>query len=225
MCAWIQRATTDATLLKAQWGNNGALVGVPTGVISGFEVLDIDPRHGGDTWLEAKRHLLPVTRVHQTRSGGQHFFFRHHAGMRNSAGKIAPGVDVRAAGGYILWWPASGLPVLNEAPLAAWPEWLMKLAMPPQRSFTPPSVSTECNDAYIKAALHKASEAVACAPEGSRNTVLNRECWSLLRFVSDGKISPQDIANTLAAAALVAGLSRSEIFATLSSALRARGIA
>jgi hypothetical protein len=28
------------------------LIGVPTGEISGLAVIDIDPRHGGETWLD-----------------------------------------------------------------------------------------------------------------------------------------------------------------------------
>ena len=46
------------------------------------------------------------------------------SGMRCSAGRIAAGVDVRATGGYVIWWPAAGLPVLSDMPLAAWPGWL-----------------------------------------------------------------------------------------------------
>ena len=40
-----------------------------------------------------------------------HLIFRHTAGLRSSAGRIAAGVDVRATGAYIIWWPAAGLPV------------------------------------------------------------------------------------------------------------------
>jgi hypothetical protein len=32
--------------------------------------------------------------------------------MRNSVGKIAKGVDVRAAGGFVIWWPRQGAPVI-----------------------------------------------------------------------------------------------------------------
>jgi hypothetical protein len=34
-----------------------------------------------------------------------HFFFQHAPGLRCSRGLIAPGVDVRADGGYVIWWP------------------------------------------------------------------------------------------------------------------------
>ncbi len=216
-------ATTDIKILKRLWNNSAVLVGVPTFFMG---VLDIDPRHGGDKWLAANTHRLPRTRIHQTRSGGQHIFFNRHKGLRNSAGKIAPGVDVRAEGGYIIWWPAAGFPVLSDAPLADWPEWLLELAMPKpaeikRADFTPHVTGS----GYAHAALKDAVKKVATAPEGQRNDTLNRETWSLLRFVSNGNLCVQDIANTLAAAGLAAGLTRPEIMATLVSALRSRGIA
>jgi hypothetical protein len=59
------------------------------------DALDIDPRHGGDVWYAANLSRLPRTRTHQTRSGGLHILFDHADGVRSSAGKIAPGIDVR----------------------------------------------------------------------------------------------------------------------------------
>jgi hypothetical protein len=72
------------------------------------------------------RNQLPDTRTHRTRSGGLHLFFRHAPGLRNSASRLAPGCDVRADGGYVIWWPAAGLPVLSAAPAALWPDQLLR---------------------------------------------------------------------------------------------------
>ena len=118
-------ATCDRVVVQELWKRHpGHLIGVATGEISGLDVLDIDPRHGGDVWFAEHKHRLPSTRVHRTRSGGLHLLFRHQQGMRCSAGRIAAGVDVRADGGYVIWWPAAGLPVLSDMPMAAWPAWL-----------------------------------------------------------------------------------------------------
>jgi hypothetical protein len=102
------------------------LIGVATGEVSGINVLDLDPRHGSDAWLQANETRLPTTRTHRTRSGGLHLLFKHAEGLRNSVGKIAPGCDVRADGGCAILWPADGLPITRTAPISERPEWLLR---------------------------------------------------------------------------------------------------
>ncbi len=109
-----------------------ALIGIPTGELSAIDVVDVDPRHGGDVWLEANRYRLPVTRMQRTQSGGLHIYFRAQPGLRCSASKIAPGVDVRAEGGYIIAWQAAGLETLHADVLADWPDWLAVAAQGPR---------------------------------------------------------------------------------------------
>jgi hypothetical protein len=95
-------ATADPTGLRALWRRHpGPLVGVPTGELSGFDVLDIDaPRHPeAAAWLGARRDGLPATRTHRTRSGGLHLLFRHQSGLRCWAGRPVAGVDGRGDGG------------------------------------------------------------------------------------------------------------------------------
>jgi Bifunctional DNA primase/polymerase, N-terminal len=46
---------------------------------------------------------IPVT---QTPRGGRHLWFKYVPGVKNSAGKIAPGVDVRGSGGYVIVPPS-----------------------------------------------------------------------------------------------------------------------
>src|SRR5262249_50298946 len=130
-------ATTDIVALHALW-RPGCLVGVPTGDISGFDALDLDTKHdAAKKWWRDNRHRLPPTRVHRTRAGGLHLLFKHDGLIHGTAGKIAPGVDTRGNGGYIVWWPASGLPVLSEAPLPSWPDWLLAKFRPKPRPSTP----------------------------------------------------------------------------------------
>lgn len=96
-------------------------MGAATGALSGIDCIDIDP--DGMAWLEDNRHRLPQTREHKT-SRGVHLLLKHHPGLRNSTGRIAKGVDVRGDGGYVIWWPREGYPVI-DLPLADWPEWLL----------------------------------------------------------------------------------------------------
>src|SRR3954471_1298865 len=46
-------ASVEPDRIRELWDLAGPavqLIGVPTGAASGFDVLDIDPRHGGDRW-------------------------------------------------------------------------------------------------------------------------------------------------------------------------------
>jgi hypothetical protein len=101
------------------------LVGFPTGVKSGFDILDIDP--DGREWFDANFDALPQTLAHSSQRG-LHLVFRHGVGLRCSSGKIAEGIDVRANGGYAIYWPATGLPV-EDHPVCEWPDWLPKEAL------------------------------------------------------------------------------------------------
>jgi hypothetical protein len=107
----------------ANW-KDWPLVGFATGAPSGIDVLDIDP--DGLAWFDRNFDALPITRAHSTQRG-LHLLFKHAPGLRTSSNKIADGVDVRADGGYAVWWPASGL-LFEDAPIAEWPEWLLALA-------------------------------------------------------------------------------------------------
>jgi hypothetical protein len=107
------------------------LVGVATGAISDIDVLDIDQKPEARVWWVQHRDRLPVTRTHRTRSGGLHLIFQHAEGLRCSTSRIAIGVDVKGNGGCCTWWPCINLPVLCDAPVAPWPDWLLCHAYPP----------------------------------------------------------------------------------------------
>ena len=122
-------ASTDPATVERLFADPlAALIGVPTGAVSGFDVLDIDTKNAGDEWLRDNEHRLPATRRHHTRSGGVHLLFRHQPGMGNSASRIAPGVDVRGDGGYVVWHPAQGFHTSGNGN-AEWPAWLLVSAL------------------------------------------------------------------------------------------------
>lgn len=220
------QATNNPRQIKRWWKLwPYALVAMPTGTINGYDVLDIDPRHGGDEWLKEYRKYLPDTWCNLSRSGGCHFFFKSHPTLRNSVQRIAKGVDVRSNGGYIVWWPSSGFPVLSNKPCAPWPEWLLTQALPPQRSLIQVEpIPQNAGSGYIAGALRGAAQKIATAQEGTRNHTLNSEAYSVFRFAVADQSLTNHIANTLARAGTAAGLSPSEIEKTLISAMRSRGI-
>ncbi len=101
----FEEATTDATKIEEWWRETpSANVGIATG--GGFFVVDVDPRHDGDNSIEQLRSVgLPRTLISHTGSGGLHLFYRSTADVPGRIGML-PGVDVRAAGGYVVAPPS-----------------------------------------------------------------------------------------------------------------------
>jgi hypothetical protein len=172
--------TTPAEVVDLWRLSPGPLIGVPTGEASGIDVLDIDPRHGGNAWLEEARDSLPITRTHHTQSGGLHILFRHAEGVRNSASKIAPGVDTRGAGGYIVFWPAAGCRVENPTTLEDWPKWLLKLLNPPikKRHIPAPATKAEASTRAL-IMIENAYDRVRNARPGQRHYQLRAAAATL----------------------------------------------
>jgi len=99
----LTSATTDETLINGWWTVfPNANIGVRTGEISGFLVVDID----GEGELPEK---MPSTVCQTTGSGGQHLLYKYpNDGLKYKSGThIFPSVDSRADGGYIVVSPSN----------------------------------------------------------------------------------------------------------------------
>jgi len=137
----FRAATTDEARIREWWRRwPEANIGVPTGAASGWLVVDVDPRNGGDETLDAwlsKYGRWPATCEATTGGGGRHILFRHVAGLR--CGPLAPGVDLKTDGGYIvvapsihpsggryMWDGIDGADSLGR--LSEPPGWLLRLA-------------------------------------------------------------------------------------------------
>jgi len=137
---WADVATTEENMLVGWWDTMpDANIAIACGKRSGIIVLDVDAGHGGYeslTVLFEKFGPLPTTPVSKTGSGGEHIFFKHPGvEIRNSAGKLGKGLDIRGDGGYVVA-PPSVHPNGNvyewevrpsETPLADMPEWMIEL--------------------------------------------------------------------------------------------------
>jgi hypothetical protein len=224
-------ATADPDGLRELWRRYpGPLVGMPTGSGSGIDVFDIDSAKHPEAaaWWTANRYRMPPTRTHRTRSGGRHLLFHREPGLRNSTGEPGRGLgvrglDVRADGGYIIRWEAAGFEVVRAGPLAPWPQWLLEGVLwkpaPVQRAANTVTKLRDL-DAYAVGALRSAVKRVAGAPEGCRNSTLNREAYSLARLVKDGQLNECWVTDVLAAAAVMGGQSSKDAYATIASGLR-----
>jgi hypothetical protein len=105
-------ATKDPHAIGRWWRRwPSANVAVPTGKKSGVVVLDVDPNAGGSESLgKLEQAGAPVPKTARTRTGGGgiHLYFRYprETNIRNSAGLLGPGLDVRGEGGYIVVPPS-----------------------------------------------------------------------------------------------------------------------
>jgi hypothetical protein len=136
-------ATTNASTLRAWFQvQPDANVAVVTGAASGLVVLDVDPEKGGLESLAAleRRHgTLPSTVRVRTGGLGVHLYFKHPGGTVPNRTNLAPGIDVRGDGGYVVAPPsvhASGRKYLwyvwnrpDRRALAELPVWLLELIL------------------------------------------------------------------------------------------------
>jgi len=103
-----QRANAEAL---AHWARRWPLlnIGIVTGAASGLVVLDLDQRHNGLESLTALEHrhgALPPTVEVETGGGGRHLYFTcPPTAPRNKVG-LAPGIDLRGAGGMVVAPPS-----------------------------------------------------------------------------------------------------------------------
>jgi putative DNA primase/helicase len=153
----LHDATVDADRIRAWWRKwPEANVAMATGGAAGVWVLDVDPDKGGLESLEglaAAHGNLRQTWCVETGGKGLHIWFAwRDSALRNSTGRVAPGLDVRADGGYAIVPPSRHLSGLlyrwplewhpTRVDLAPAPPWLVDLArqasaltmIPPDRS-------------------------------------------------------------------------------------------
>lgn len=149
--------------------NSGRLnIGIATGP-SKLVVLDVDG-DAGKKWLVTVTGIsgLPRTFTVRTRSGGFHFYFRapDEVEVRNSASRIAPGIDIRANGGYVVGptsWvaadkkgPAGWYKVIDDSPVAQLPEWLLHLILTTQTRAPRNPTSRPCSPKRAQAETPRA---------------------------------------------------------------------
>lgn len=92
---WNTEATTSQEKIGSwwtQWPN--ANVGVHT---QDLLVVDVDPKNGGEI-----PEGCPATFTVDTPSGGYHLYYTKPGGVKNSAGKVAQGVDIKSDNGYVV---------------------------------------------------------------------------------------------------------------------------
>ena len=237
-------ASTDRGTLVRWWVTNpGAMIGMPTGAASGFDVVDLDRDAArgldGVTAFAALEKSVgaPIrTRKNRTPRGGVHLLFKHPGEtVKNSTSVIAPGVDTRGSGGYIVLPPSKSeignYRVEDSTDPAPLPPWLCnllrnyKIMGSPEvlaewshySVLTTPVIATLAP--YVQAAVKAATMAVAATPAGQRNGALNKAAFNLGQFVGSGVLLQADAEAALMGAARRCGLTDQESARTIKSGL------
>ena len=131
-------ATTDTAQIDAWWSRTpaGGVAGA-AGPVAGWFVVDVDPRSDGNesvAELESSHGRFPYTVEACTGGGGRHLLYRCTTDLRGTV--LAPGIDIKGVGGYIVLppsihpsgrayaWEASSRP--GEVQIADPPDWLFQ---------------------------------------------------------------------------------------------------
>lgn len=225
----LKDATRSSRIIDI-WFNErhpAAVIGIPTGEKLGGWVLDLD-RHGdrdGHKWLaeqEAIHGPLPETARASTANGGTHIIFKHVDGVRNRAA-IAPGVDTRGDGGYIVGpgsvmadgrryeWinhDGDGMPCFADAPA-----WLIDLvitkaapaveARPREYTYQPEDTGAA---RYAARAMDMELTKLSTSPKGQRGQQLFASACSIGELVAGGHLSRSEAEAGLIDAAQANGL-------------------
>ena len=126
---WSANASTDPEMIAFWWGTGDWNIGCCTG--GGVVVVDLDQKNDQDGIGAYMEHGGTFgTLAVRTTTGGMHLYFAGDG--RNSVGKVAPGIDLRGEGGYVVA-PGSTIDgvayeLVSDKPLAPLPAWVAEAA-------------------------------------------------------------------------------------------------
>lgn len=202
----VNDATSSVQVIQgwwARWPDANLGVAIP----DGYAVLDFDSQDA--LWqLKAEGRELPAT-VRMRTARGAHFWYRIEGQVRNRVA-ILPGIDIRAAGGYVVVPPSihpTGViyewvvPLERDA-IAPAPEWLLHLLSEADRS----------NHRSAESWAQTIAQPVA---PGRRNQALAEVTGLLFRKLPAGVAA--ELAVLWARAKLVPPLADSEVLRTIDS--------
>ena len=228
----LHDATTDPNLITSWWTEHPqANVAIALGPSNLF-VLDIDGPDGAThlQQLEDTYQPLPATLTVDTgrpEGDGIHRYFRQTDPPIGNRKIGHPKLETRGDGGYVIAPPsihvsgrAYSWRTANSYDVANPPGWLTTLTT----RHTPTSTdlpAIDGTDSHATRRLTGAAGKVALAAEGERNDVLNWAAYTAGRLIAAGRLDETAARDILTVAAQRAGLSPTEIAATITSGIAA----
>lgn len=230
----LHAASDDIDQIKQWWRRHrNASIGIPTGIL--YDVLDVDVKRNEDGRIHLPRlHHLGLLngckRVVRTPSGGWHLYFKAASVLNTNKANSSLGLDVRAAGGYVLA-PGSYIDMtkdpdggysgyyedIGETTGSTDEPLLWDLIL---SSLAPVDTTTHQPIALLpserRSSIAALREWVSNLNPGERNNGLH---WAVCRCLDNG-IDPHELVEP----ALLAGLTESEVLLTVTSAIRRAGL-
>jgi hypothetical protein len=102
---WEEFQERQPTLNEVtQWLSNWSQMnlGIVTGSISSLAVVDLDGIEG----VQYGNHISCVSGIINRTGNGKQVFYKWQPGIKNSVKKVAPGVDIRGEGGFVVVAPS-----------------------------------------------------------------------------------------------------------------------
>jgi Bifunctional DNA primase/polymerase, N-terminal len=235
---WEKRATRDRDQIYRWWSQSPYNIGIATGR-SNLLVVDCDvPKdttaaHGAYNLARLARQAgepLPLTLTVLTPSGGVDYYFAapRETNLGNTVGRLAPNVDTRGIGGYVVA-PGSQTRkgiyrIIAHQSVQDMPGWITARLVPPPPP-RPQEMAPQTADRYLAKILQAEASRVASAAVGSRNNSLNAAAFALGQLIGGGEISEGIARSVLEDAVAVHigmdGFSRGEAERTMTSGLTA----
>lgn len=224
-------ASIDENVIAAWWHRHpNANIGIDCGR-SNIAVIDIDGVEALERWNKvAEKIQQRRVLISDTGSGtGWHLIYRQpdDVKIKNTASKIAEGIDTRGDGGYIIVapsiHPSGGMYRWHKGfsprdGYDSFPTELIELLVEKEPE---PKRELPVINKFPTRALQFGYERVANAGQGTRNDTLNRAAFYLYTLAQRNALNEYEVEEVMQAAALRSGLSQREILSTLHSARKA----
>ncbi len=183
-----------------EWIDIGYNLGFRTGIESGVVVIDDDRvKYGEEPYPAPATELVALSP-----SGSRHYYYAAPDPCpRNSASQLAPHVDVRGEGGYVVF---PGSAHAEHGTPYVWDSFGTPAAYPAAPTIVNMDAEPEPRGAgYADTALLQEVHRVRTATPGARNDQLNRAAFSLGQLVAGGELDRGTVTEQLTAAAKLAG--------------------
>lgn len=219
LVAWGTKATTDPSMITEWWDDAfpDADVCIKTGAESNLVVVDWDV-YKQDTTAWPLGPTFPHTYTTATPKDGRHFYFTHPGyPVWNTAGQVAPFVDVRGDGGMVVAYDC-----VVDLPVAPFPEEFAVRREHKMREAIPPAAPYAGEDDGLQLAvdlLELYAKDVLAAAEGTLNNTLYQRAADAYKMVAAGELKAETVHHLMLTVAVAAGHPREGALRTISSAL------